>query len=139
MTATQETSWHTAKEAVPIREALDTLADLRGQLATFHADMIDSIIAACPDKAGLIKEIVRQANAGREILQEDIAKYSEQIKASALAYGKSVKGVHLMATHSKGKLSWDSKALTEYAKAHPDVLGCKVAGKPSVSIRKAKH
>ena len=49
--------------------------------------------------------------------------------------GETVKGDHLQAVWSKGRASWDDKALMGYTKAHPELLEFRKQGEPSVSIR----
>ena len=60
------------------------------------------------------------------------------INKAILESGKSVKGELLQAIFSKGKTTWDTKALVGFALAHPEIDKLKKVGKPSVSIREVK-
>ena len=58
-----------------------------------------------------------------------------EIKDGVKALGETVKGDFLMAVWTKGRTSWDDKALSGYSKAHPEILEYRKQGEPSVSIR----
>jgi hypothetical protein len=71
-----------------------------------------------------------------EAVDENIARLTEEIKADVLQIGSTVKGDHMMAVWSKGRVSWDTKSLDGYVVAHPEVAQFRKEGGPSVSIRK---
>lgn len=71
-----------------------------------------------------------------EAVDENIARLTEEIKADVLQIGSTVKGDHMMAVWSKGRVSWDTKSLDGYVVAHPEVAQFRKEGEPSVSIRK---
>lgn len=58
-----------------------------------------------------------------------------EIKAAVIALGETVKADGIMAVYNKGRESWDGKALSGYAAAHPEILVFRSVGDPSVSIR----
>jgi uncharacterized protein YqeY len=72
-----------------------------------------------------------------EAVDENIAKLTAEIKDEVLANGATVKGEHMMAVFTKGRVSWDTKGLDGYVVAHPEVSQFRKEGDPSVSIRKA--
>ncbi|MCC7361977.1 MAG: hypothetical protein IT317_21005 [Anaerolineales bacterium] len=61
-----------------------------------------------------------------------------EIKADVLAAGASVKGGGLQAVYVRGRVSWDTAALDDYAANHPEVQGFRRQGAPSVSLRTLK-
>lgn len=71
-----------------------------------------------------------------EAVDENIAKLTAEIKDEVLQAGGTVKGEHMMAVWSKGRVSWDTKSLDGYVVAHPEVAQFRKEGEPSVSIRK---
>jgi hypothetical protein len=62
-----------------------------------------------------------------------------EIKSDVLRYGASVKGSRLHAVYSRGRVSWDTRALDAYALAHPEVTAFRKQGEPSVSLRLVKQ
>ena len=61
-----------------------------------------------------------------------------QIKDAVKAQGKTEKGDRWQFVYTKGRVSWDTKALDGYAAAHPELAQFKTEGEPSVSIRAVK-
>jgi uncharacterized protein YqeY len=72
-----------------------------------------------------------------EAVDENIAKLTAEIKDEVLANGATVKGEHMMAVFTKGRVSWDTKGLDGYVVAHPEVSQFRKEGEPSVAIRKS--
>ncbi len=68
-------------------------------------------------------------------IQNAINDISAEIKAAVASGGQSVKGGRFQAVYTKGRVSWDTKALDGYAAAHPEIQQFKKVGEPSVSIR----
>lgn len=62
----------------------------------------------------------------------------EEIKGAVLQQGASTKGKALQAIYTKGRVTWDGKALHSYAETHPEINKFSKVGKPSVSIRATK-
>lgn len=58
-----------------------------------------------------------------------------ELKALVLESGASVKGNVVQAVFTKGRVSWDTRALDGYAAGHPEVAQFRKQGEPSVSIR----
>lgn len=61
-----------------------------------------------------------------------------QIKEVVIRNGVSVKGKYLRAIYSKGRKTWDTKAMEGSALAHPEINKFKKTGQPSISIREVK-
>jgi len=63
----------------------------------------------------------------------------DEIKKRVLESKVSVRGAAYQAVYVKGRTTWDSKALSGYALAHPEIEKLRKKGKPSVSIRRNKE
>lgn len=59
-----------------------------------------------------------------------------QIKSMVLSEMKTARTAVCMFVYNKGRATWDTKKLKEYAKKHPAVKQFQKTGKPSVSIKK---
>ena len=124
-----------------IRQRLDELSEYESQrdaeqLAKQEAKQkaLDVVLTA-EIKAQL--EAIELEFAGRdEVVEEKILTLTTEIKELVVAHGSSVKGEFLHAVYSKGRTSWDNKALQGYAADKPELLQFKKTGKPSVGIRK---
>lgn len=67
-----------------------------------------------------------------------VAELEADIKARVLEFGSSVKSIVLHAIYSKGRVTWDTKALDGYTAGHPEIGAFRKEGDPSVSIRPVK-
>ena len=67
-----------------------------------------------------------------------IRELEAEVKAAVIAGGETVKGRILQAVYSKGRSTWDTTALINYAKADPKLLRFQKVGEPSVSFRAVK-
>jgi hypothetical protein len=86
------------------------------------------------------RAILLKFDAEYEEIADAIKAAEEQVKAAVLKTGETVKGTRYQAVYGKGRVSWDSKGLEEYFKAHDlDALKrYRKEGAPSVSIRTVK-
>jgi hypothetical protein len=62
----------------------------------------------------------------------------EEIKSDVLEHGASVRGGHLQAVYSRGRVTWDTHRLEDYANEHPEVNEFRREGSPSVSLRSVR-
>lgn len=123
---------------------LDQLADFYAQRDALQLQQIELTNACVPEELKAQMEAVkaRQDEIAAEFADKhaavasNIAALEAEIKADVLAGGKTVKGQFLMAVWSKGRVSWDTKALDGFAAAHPEIATFRKEGEPSVSIRK---
>ena len=119
-------------------EKLDALDELQQQLILLGADkqaLIDQVLT--PDIRRKLDEIENEFADKSQTVSAKIAELESAIKAGVIDCGATVKGKYLMAVFTKGRVSWDTKALDGYAAAHPEVAQFRKEGAPSVSIRKA--
>jgi hypothetical protein len=74
-----------------------------------------------------------------EASRSRVATLTEEIKQAVVHAGASVKGAHLYAVYSKGRVTWDTRGLDKFALAHPEVTQYRKQGEPSVSLRTVKE
>ena len=119
---------------------LDKLANTRNALAKVSADRAALVEAAMPQEVkDRLAEIETEFSPILKEGAENAANIEKQIKAAVLeTHGETVRGASLMAVWSKGRVSWDTKALDGYLKAHPELDEFRSEGEPSVSIREVK-
>ena len=120
-----------------IETKLDELAELYAQrdLETIDKQrLIDAVITA--EIKAKIAEIEAEFSGKGEAVSEKINALEAEVKELVKQAGKSVKGQFLHAVFTKGRVTWDSKALDGYAKAHPELSEYRKEGEPSVSLRK---
>lgn len=115
-----------ATRAVPHNAIAPAVADLEAQIATLEASILPALTAIEEQYAERLNDMDIAVSAAEA-----------NVRIAVLAVGKSVKGAHLHAVYSKGRVSWDSKGLDGYAVAYPEVLKFRSTGEPSVSIRAA--
>ena len=119
-------------------EMLDALDELHQQLILLGADkqaLIDQVLT--PEIRRKLDEIEDEFSDKSGAVLEKISDLENAIKQDVIAEGATVKGKYMMAVFTKGRVSWDTKALDGYAAAHPEVAQFRKEGAPSVSIRKA--
>ncbi len=118
-----------------IHQLLEKLTETRAQLDLLRMDMQSP-------RAQILAPVQKELDAldieygpKLETAQNTEAVLVEQIKAAVLELGQSVKSDHLNAVYSEGRKSWDDRALTGYAMAHPELFAFRKVGEPSVSLR----
>lgn len=119
-----------------IVELLDALADARDEAETIRLWTEDARQALIPAEvkqaiADLDAEIAPRQSA----ITERIAELETKIKDAVVSAGETVKGARIQAVFTKGRESWDSKGLSGYAVAHPEIQAFRKVGEPSVSLR----
>lgn len=71
-----------------------------------------------------------------EAAETNTAALEAEIKNDVLLRGESLRGSAFQAVYVKGRVSWDSGGMNEYARDHPEVLQFRKEGQPSVTLRK---
>lgn len=120
-----------------IESKLDQLSELYAQrdLSTLEKQrLIDAILT--DEIKAKIAEIEAEFNGKGEAVSEKIAALESEIKEAVKLNGATVKGQFLQAVFTKGRVTWDSKSLDGYLKAHPELADFRKEGEPSVSLRK---
>lgn len=120
-------------------EKLDALAEFQSQRDLLMLDKqkaIDSVIT--PEVKQQIADIEAEFSSKSSYVVTNITELETAIKNDVLSEGETVKGTRLQAVWAKGRVSWDDKSLSGYAKAHPELNEFRKQGEPSVSIRQVK-
>lgn len=120
-----------------IEQMLDQLAEYRAEqdaIALRKQELIDAVLTA--EIKARLAEIDAEFQEQIDGASTNIAALESQIKAEVLKAGATVKGSHLMAVWSKGRVSWDTKMLDGMVKLIPQIGEARKEGGPSVSIRK---
>ena len=120
-----------------IQEMLDQLAELQAQLEVIRLSKhaaIDTVIT--PEIKARLDEIDAEFDPQNDSIEVAIDALTTNIKAEVIATGASVKGAHLQAVYTKGRVSWDTKMLDGLAIVFPKLEEARKIGDPSVSIRK---
>ena len=120
-----------------IQEMLDQLAELQAQLEVIRLSKhaaIDTVIT--PEIKARLDEIDAEFDPQNDSIEVAIDALTTNIKAEVITTGASVKGAHLQAVYTKGRVSWDTKIIEGLAVVFPDLEKARKIGDPSVSIRK---
>ncbi len=91
-------------------------------------------------------EILASVQAELDALEEEFAPLlavaearaealKEEIKSDVLEHGATVRGGRFQAVYTRGRITWDTRALEAYAEEHPEVNDFPREGSPSVSLR----
>ena len=114
---------------------LNELSDVQSALAVARVDYE-------AQRAEILKTVQAELDALAaefqpliDVSEERIAALSEEIKQEVTRHGASVKGAHLHAVYSKGRVTWDNTGLDRYAVEHPEVVSFRKQGQPTVSLR----
>lgn len=122
-----------------IEQKLDRLADLQAQEDVIRIkfnELRDKILT--PEIKAQLAEIDAEEYTTLKNVRVGIDNLTAEVKADVLAHGATVKGKYLQAIFTKGRITWDNKALDGYATAHPEIAQFRKEGEPSVSIRNVK-
>lgn len=116
---------------------LRQLADVRMRedlLRLNYEELREQVLA--PVKRDL-SDLEAEYAPARAALADERAELEQRVREAALAAGGTLKaaGVPVQAVVSKGRVSWDDRALLGYAAAHPEIMAFRAEGKPSVSLR----
>lgn len=117
-------------------QKLDQYAELqveRTKVARQEQDLFDSVLT--PEIKAKLDDIRAEFEPMLQSLDEKIVGLADQIEAETLAKGDTVKGSLAMAVFNKGRVSWDSKKLEGFLKAHPELEDCRTQGKPYITLR----
>ena len=119
-----------------IPKMLDQLAEFQSQreaLQIEKKELVDSVLT--PEIRARLQEIDAEFDGKAEAIDTHIAELEDAIKRAVEMTGATVKGQYLQAVWSRPRVTWDTRSLDSFAAAHPEILGFRKEGKPSVSIR----
>ncbi len=109
--------------------ALAELRDEQDALLRAQADAIPTKLRA------ELARIAKRFAPDLEHVATELELRTVQVKAAVLAHGASVKGDRLQAVYVAGRPAWDDRGLRGFALVHPEVLGFRTEGAPSVTLR----
>jgi hypothetical protein len=99
----------------PIIDKLNQLAQTRAQRANLTAEKqaaIDRVVT--PEMKAQLDAIDREFTETEKDLDFTMGILEAEIKAAVLGQGASVTGSHLQAAWTKGRVTWDTRALDIY-------------------------
>ena len=118
-------------------QMLEQLTEFYAQRDLLMIDKKRALNDAMPyDVRERLSELEAEFGDEEEAVKDNIAALEAEVKQAVLDEGATVKGGSLQAVYVKGRVSWDSKALDGYCKAHPELEEYRKQGNPSVSLRK---
>lgn len=117
---------------------LDELAEVKAAVAVTQSEYETK-------RAELLKQIQEELDALQAEYQPlldtanaRVSALEAEIRDEVLSAGASVKGRLIHAVYTHGRITWDTKALDNYAVEHPEVVQFRRQGQPSVSLRLSK-
>ncbi len=120
---------------ISVNEKLDQLANFQAEkdvLQLQKQELIDEILTA--EIKARLDEIEAEFAPRVAAVEENIAALEAEIKADVLKNGETIRGTFLRAVWNRGRVSWDTKSMDEYALYHPEVIRFRKQGQPYVSI-----
>ena len=118
-------------------EKLNLLAERQAQLDVMRLAYDEQRKAIIPAEIqAQLDDLDDEWESARTMCQAGVDELTAEIKADVIQAGATVKGDTMMAVWTKGRVSWDNKALDGYAAGHPEIVPFRKEGEPSVSIRK---
>jgi hypothetical protein len=120
-----------------IIKKLDQLANFMAQrdvLGLQKQELIDQVLT--PEIKARLEEIETEFAGRLEAVKTNIDLLEAEIRQEVLQHGSSVKGEFLRVSWHKGRVSWDTRSLDDYARQHPEVTAFRKQGEPYVSIQK---
>jgi hypothetical protein len=122
-----------------INAKLDQLANYQAEkevLQLQKQELLDEILTA--EIKARLEEIEAEFAPRLVAVEENIAALEEEIKTEVLQGGATVRGTFLRATWNRGRITWDTKGMDEYALYHPEVMRYRKQGQPYVSITRVE-
>lgn len=113
-------------------QAYEQARDSADKIEARYNELKASIMAQiAPELAALDAEFAPLRDAAATV----VAEAERDLRAAVLIAGQTIKGEFTTATFTKGRVSWDTKALDGYAAAHPEIERFRKVGDPSVTLR----
>ena len=121
-----------------ITNLLDKLSEIQSAADALQADYEQKRAAILATVQEQLDALEAEYTPKLSAAVENANTITQAIKAAVIEQGASVKGAYLQAVYTKGRVSWDSKALEGFSAAHPEILTFRKVGEPSVSVRGLK-
>lgn len=125
----------------PAREGviqkLERLADLRAAVDVARMDYEARRAEVLKKVQAELDAVEAEFQPALEAAEANAASLEAEIKNDVLLRGESLRGGIYQAIYMKGRISWDSSGISDYARLHPEVLQFRREGQPSVTLRTA--
>src|SRR5262249_47051942 len=82
-----------------------------------------------------LEEVGRKYAADLQEADAEVRELEDAVKEAVLALGRSARLGEIHAVYYRGRVTWDSTGLDDYANAHPEVRQFRKVGNPSISLR----
>jgi hypothetical protein len=122
-----------------IRQKLDQLANFQAEkdvLQIQKQELIDQFLTL--EIRARLAEIEAEFQPRLEAVDQNIVDLETEIKRDVLASGATVRSTFLRAVWNKGRVTWDTKGMDDYAIFHPEILRYRKQGQPFVSITRVE-
>ncbi len=122
-----------------IYECIEKYSDMVVGIDMINAEkqaLIDQVLTS--EIKEKLKEIEAEYAPKLQLIMQEKDTLEAQVKDAALQAGQTIKGTYHQFVFTKGRVSWDTKALDGYATAHPEIAQFRKEGNPSVSVRSVK-
>ena len=116
---------------------LGQLAEVRAQYDAIRLEKQarkDSVLT--PELMAQLHDIDAEYADRESALKVTDVNLDAAIRSAVVSLGFTVDSEHLQAVYCNGRVSWDTRALDGYAKAHPELLPFRKESEPSVRIGK---
>src|SRR5262249_32283607 len=116
------------QELIDVRRYVE---EIRQKMEAERAEVLTPVQAQLAAIETKYAQRIQEAN-------EAIAELESEIKAEVLQLGQTVRMGDVQAIFYRGRVTWDSKGLSQYAQLNPEVQQFRKIGAPSVAIRYRK-
>lgn len=117
---------------------LDQLAEVRAAADVTRIDYEAKKVEILASVQAELEALDAEYQPLLDSADERAAALEGQVKQEVLEHGVSVRGSRLYAVYNRGRVSWDSDRLDQYAIAHPEVVEFRKHGEPHIAIRVVK-
>jgi uncharacterized protein YifE (UPF0438 family) len=104
------------------------LAAIRGRIEAERAEILAAVRAELEAVEARYAQQLEEAN-------EEVAVLEKEVRARVVQLGRSVRAGDVQAVFYRGRVTWDSRGLEQYAQYHPEVRQFRKVGAPGVSLR----
>jgi hypothetical protein len=118
-------------------QKLDRLADLRAAADVARMDYEAKRSEILTKVQAELDALEAEFQPALEAAKDNASALEAEIKNDVLLRGESLQSSAYHAIYVKGRVSWDNAGITDYARAHPEVLKFRKEGQPSVTLRAA--
>jgi uncharacterized protein YifE (UPF0438 family) len=104
------------------------VANLRDRIEAERAEILAAVRAELDAVEARYARQLEEAN-------EEVAVLEKEVRARVVRLGRTVRAGDVQAVFYRGRVTWDSRGLEQYANHHPEVRQFRKVGAPGVSLR----